>query len=147
MRREIEVLTRRWVTRVGAAFVLAACLAIPNAAAGDGTKKEASAEMKWGYKAARRGYWQEALVRFKHANDLTPNNSEILNNIAVAQEANGLYEQALLTYQTGLAINPNDSALKRNYARFQEFYASYIAPPDDLKETGDEGKADAKQDN
>ncbi len=141
------MLTRRWFTKVGAAFVLAACLAIPNAEAGDSTKKEASAEMEWGYKAARRGYWQEALVRFQHANDLTPDQPEILNNIAVAQEANGLFGQALLTYQTGLAIDPSDSALKRNYARFQEFYASYIAPPKDLTETAEEGKADAKQDN
>ncbi len=141
------MLTRRWFTRVGAAFVLAAFLAVPEAAAGDGAKKEASAEMEWGYKAARRGYWQEALVRFQHANDLTPNRPEVLNNIAVAQEANGFYEEALLTYQTGLAIDPGDGALKRNYARFQEFYASFIAPPEDLTETGDEGKDDAKQDN
>jgi Flp pilus assembly protein TadD len=141
------VLTRRWFTRVGAALVVAAFLAVPDAAAGDGAKKESSAEMSWGYKAARRGYWQEALMRFQHANDLTPNQPEILNNIAVAQEANGLFEQALLTYQTGLAIDPVDSALKRNYARFQEFYTSFIAPPKDLEETADEGKDDATQDN
>lgn len=147
MRREIEVLTRRWFTKVGAAFVVTAVLASTHVAAGDGTKKEASAEMEWGYKAARRGYWQEALLRFQHANDLTPDQPEILNNIAVAQEANGLFEQALLTYQTGLSIDPKDGALQRNYARFQEFYASFIAPPEEIKETGDEGKDDAKQNN
>jgi Flp pilus assembly protein TadD len=147
LRREIEVLTRGWFTKVGAAFVVTAVLASTHVAAGDGTKKEASAEMEWGYKAARRGYWQEALLRFQHANDLTPDQPEILNNIAVAQEANGLFEQALLTYQTGLSIDPKDGALQRNYARFQEFYASFIAPPEEIKETGDEGKDDAKQNN
>lgn len=141
------MLTRRWFTKVGAAFVVTAVLATCHVAAGDGTKKEASAEMEWGYKAARRGYWQEALMRFQHANQLTPDQPEILNNIAVAQEANGQFELALLTYQTGLSIDPKDGALQRNYARFQEFYASFIAPPEEIKETGDEGKDDAKQDN
>jgi len=141
------VLTRRWFTKAGAAFVVAMALASTHVAAGDSAKKEASAEMEWGYKAARRGYWQEALLRFQHANELTPDQPEILNNIAVAQEANGLFEQALLTYQTGLSIDPKDNALQRNYVRFQEFYASYVAPPQEIEETGDEGKDDAKQDN
>ena len=147
MRREIEVLTRRWFTKAGAAFVVAMALASTHVAAGDGAKKEAGAEMEWGYKAARRGYWQEALVRFQHANELTPDQPQILNNIAVAQEANGLFEQALLTYQTGLSIDPGNNALKRNYVRFQEFYASFIAPPEDLKETGDKGEDDANKNN
>ncbi len=147
MRREIVVLKRRWFTKVGAAFVVAMFLASTHVAAGDSAKKEASAEMEWGYKSARRGYWQEALLRFQHANQLTPDRPEILNNIAVAQEANGLFEQALLTYQMGLSIDPKDSALQRNYARFQEFYASFVAPPQEIKETADEGKDDAKQDN
>jgi tetratricopeptide (TPR) repeat protein len=130
--------------RVGAAFVVAAILASTNVAAGDGAKKEAGDDMKWGYKAARRGYWQEALMRFQHANELTPEQPRILNNIAVAQEANGLFEQALLTYQTGLAIDPGNAALQRNYARFQEFYASFIAPPKEIEETGEEGTDDAQ---
>ena len=110
---------------------------------GDPAAKEAGAEMKWGFKAARRGYWQEALMRFEHANELTPGQPRILNNIAVAQEANGLYEQALLTYQEGLTIAPNNNALRRNYMRFQEFYNSYISIPE---ETTDEG-ADEEETN
>lgn len=142
-RREIVVRTRKWMTTMGAAFVVVALCATSVATAGDSAKKEASEDMKWGYKAARRGYWQEALVRFQHANELTPDQPRILNNIAVAQEANGLYEQALLTYETGLSIAPGDGALQRNYARFKEFYASFIAPPPDIEETGDEGADDA----
>ncbi len=141
------VLTRRFMTRLGAALVVATLFASTYVAAGDGTKKEAGDDMEWGFKAARRGYWQEALMRFQRANELTPDQPRILNNIAVAQEANGLYEQALLTYQTGLSIDPRDRALQRNYARFQEFYASFIAPPAEITETGDEGNDDAQQDN
>lgn len=127
--------------------MLTALLGVAYVMAGDGTKNEAEADMEWGYKAARRGYWQEALMRFEHANELTPNQPRILNNIAVAQEANGLYEQALLTYQTGLAIAPNNDALRRNYMRFQEFYTTYIAKPDVGAETDgeEEGTDDAKE--
>jgi len=128
---------------MGAAFVLASMCAASVATAGDSAKKEASEDMKWGYKAARRGYWQEALVRFQHANELTPDQPRILNNIAVAQEANGRYEEALLTYQTGLSIAPGDRALQRNYVRFQEFYSSFVAPPPEIEETEDEGAEDA----
>jgi Flp pilus assembly protein TadD len=116
--------------------------------AGDPSAKEARAEMEWGFKAARRGYWLEALRRFEHANELTPDQPRILNNIAVALEANGLFEEALLTYQTGIAINPGDQALRRNYERFQEFYSTYIAPPDRLGEgERKEGAEDDSEDN
>jgi len=141
------VLKQRWFTRVGVPFAVAIAMAATNVYAGDSAKKEASADMEWGFKAARRGYWQEALLRFQHANELTPNQPRILNNIAVAQEANGLYEQALLTYETGLAIDPGNNGLRRNFARFQEFYAGYIAPPEDITETEDEGTDDANQGN
>jgi len=121
------VLQRGLILKTVIMGMLTALLGVGYVIAGDGTKNEAEADMEWGYKAARRGYWQEALMRFEHANELTPNQPRILNNIAVAQEANGLYEQALLTYQTGLAIAPNNDALRRNYMRFQEFYTTYIA--------------------
>lgn len=129
--------------KVGAMLALAAIIFAGAAFAGNPDAKEASAEMKWGFKAARKGYWQEALMRFEHANQLTPGQPRILNNVAVAQEANGLYEMALLTYQEGLSLDPNNNALRRNYSRYQEFYASYIAPP----EIGEEGGEDAQEDN
>jgi Flp pilus assembly protein TadD len=134
------------LTRLGAMLVLAATLSTGAAIAGDSNAKEASAEMKWGFKVARQGYWQEALMRFEHANELTPNQPRILNNVAVAQEANGLYEMALLTYQEGLAIDPNNNSLRRNFMRFQEFYASYIEPPEIADDKG-EGGQDAQKDN
>ena len=121
---------KKQLIKVGAALVLAAMISTGAAVAGDSNSKEASAEMKFGFKSARRGYWQEALMRFENANQLTPGQPRILNNIAVAQEANGLYEMALLTYQEGLALAPSNNALRRNYMRFQEFYSSYISPPE-----------------
>jgi tetratricopeptide (TPR) repeat protein len=138
------------VARIGVLlFLILGLTAVEVVVAADNSAKEASADMEFGYKAARRGYWQEALMRFEHANELTPGQPRILNNLAVAQEANGLYEEALLSYQTGLAIDPRNDALKRNYTRFQEFYASFIAPPEpeDGEEggEGDKGAADAEE--
>ena len=83
-------------------------------------------------------------MRFEHANELTPGQARILNNVAVAQEANGLFEMALLTYQEGLSLDPGNNALRRNYKRYQEFYASYIAPPEIAD---DEGGEDAQENN
>ena len=141
---------KKQLIRVGALLILAAAISAGDLSAGNPNAKEARAEMKWGFKAARNGYWQEALMRFEHANELTPNQPRILNNVAVAQEANGLYEMALLTYQEGLSLDPNNNALKRNFARYQEFFASYIAPPeitDDEGGDGDEGGEDAQKNN
>ena len=135
---------KKTLIKVGATLVLVAIISAGAVFAGNPDAKEASAEMKWGFKAARRGYWQEALMRFEHANELTPNQPRILNNVAVAQEANGLFEMALLTYQEGLSLDPNNNALRRNYVRYQAFYANYIAPPEISDEEGGE---DAQENN
>lgn len=135
---------KKTLIRVGATLVLVTIISAGAVFAGNPDAKEASAEMKWGFKAARQGYWQEALMRFEHANELTPNQPRILNNVAVAQEANGLFEMALLTYQEGLSLDPKNNALRRNYMRYQEFYANYIAPPEI---SDDEGGEDAQENN
>jgi tetratricopeptide (TPR) repeat protein len=145
LRRQKPLRNERETKWTVAALIMLAMFVAGAAAAGNPASKEAAAEMEWGYKAGRHGYWQEALMRFQRANELTPDQPRILNNVAVAEEANGLYEEALLTYQEGLAIAPNNDALRRNYMRFQEFYTTYIAPPEESGEqgTGGEGADDA----
>ena len=96
--------------------------------AGDPDKGRAADQMKWGYQAAKRGYWLEALNRFEKANGLTPNQPRILNNIAVALEASGRFEEALVAYETALGAAPNDKVLRRNFARFKEFYDAQVNP-------------------
>jgi tetratricopeptide (TPR) repeat protein len=97
--------------------------------AGNSVKDQARDQMKWGYKAAKRGYWLEALDRFERADQLTPDQPRILNNIAVALEASGRFEEALLTYETALNLAPNDRVLRRNFSQFREFYEARVAPP------------------
>ena len=66
-RRTSPVRKNEKTTRVAMALVLTVILASATAFAGNPDAKEAAADMEWGYKAARNGYWQEALLRFQHA--------------------------------------------------------------------------------
>jgi len=113
-----------------AGLVLAALLLLSAAVGGAANPKgEAAEQMKVGLKAANRGYWLEALMRFEQADTLTPNEPHILNNIAVALEAAGRFEQALLAYQSALAVAPEDRVLQRNYKSFKDFYDENVAAP------------------
>ncbi len=103
--------------------------------------------MEWGYKAARRGYWQEALLRFEHANQLTPDRPRILNNIAVAQEANGLFEQALLTYQMGLVDRSERQCAAAKLREVPGVLRELRRAAGGDQGAADEGVDDAKQDN
>lgn len=118
---------RRLVVVIASVLLIAQILGSSPVWAGDSAKDRASDQMKWGYQAARRGYWLEALDRFERANQLTPGQPRILNNIAVALEASGRFEEALLAYETALAVAPSDRVLQRNFAQFKEFYDAQIA--------------------
>jgi len=113
------------------------------APAKDPRVKQAKEQMEFGYKAARRGYWQEALDRFETADELTPNQVRILNNIAVALEANGRFDEARTTYRAALALDPSNRSVRRNLERFEEFYGSYAATgEEDADRDGVEGGDD-----
>ena len=120
----------------GVVLLLGLALLAGHAAAKDRPAKQAKEEIEFGYKAAKRGYWQEALQRFRLADELTPNQPRILNNIAVALEANGRFDEARIVYEAGLDLDPGNSALRKNYARFNEFYKAFVAEEDDETEAG-----------
>jgi len=123
----------RIVTSLAAAAV-AALLAVSTATAGDAAAKQASEQVERGYTAAKDGYWQEALFRFERADELTPNQPRILNNIAVSLEAAGRFEEALAAYESALGVAPNDQVLRRNYSRFKEFYEAQMKSAPDASE-------------
>ena len=83
--------------------------------------------MKEGYRAAKHGYWQEALMRFERARELAPHDAGVLNNVAVALEAVGRYEEAGEVYAEAFAIDPRDDRLLRNHRQYKDFYETYIA--------------------
>lgn len=99
----------------------------------------ASEQLEFGVTMAKRGLWSEALFRFQQAERLEPANSRVLNNLAVAYEANGMFEKALEAYQKALKTDPGSRDLKENYSRFVEFYQSFKAQPAEAAEGGEEG--------
>jgi len=101
-----------------------------------GAGLSAKDELKLGYKAARRGYWQEALYRFELAQGKRPQDPEILNNLAVALEAVGRYDDARGVYEQALSIAPGDRHLRRNRLQFEEFYTTHVAPDDEGETKG-----------
>lgn len=107
--------------RAGLLLVTAALAAACSSSAGVSAKQE----IRLGVAAAKRGYWQEAAFRFERARRQRPDDAQLLNNLAVAQEALGRYDEALETYKAALEHAPANRAIRRNYARFAEFFSSY----------------------
>lgn len=80
--------------------------------------------LTYGAQMARKGFWREALFRFKKAAEESPNDPRALNNLAVAYESVGETANALTAYKKALEQAPEDPKIKRNYARFAEYYTS-----------------------
>jgi len=106
-------------------IALLVAMMAPVADAGKGIKDNAESDIQFGVKMAQRGLWKEALFRFQQADLQSPNNGQVLNNIAVAYEAVGQYDKALEAYKRALQANSSDRDLKQNYSRFLEFYQAY----------------------
>lgn len=117
---------RRWRIAILAlalavsAGVLAGCGSAPTAPGG-----RADGQIAFGVQMAQLGLWSEALFRFQQAEKLAPSDFRVMNNLAVAYEANGDFDRALTYYQRALAAQPANRDLRRNYSRFAEFYNSF----------------------
>ncbi len=106
-------------------LLLAAC-----SSTGPDLSRQASLAMKAGVDAARNGYWHEAKFRFEQALELTGDDGELWNNLAVAHEALGEHGEARAAYDRAKELMSSSNHLSRNIARFDQFYSSYVAPPE-----------------
>ena len=88
------------------------------------TDTSAAAQRAYGAEMAKKGFWHEALFRFQKAAALSPNDSELQNNLAVAFEATGDTTRALAAYRRALELAPEETHIRRNYARFAEYYTA-----------------------
>ncbi|HEY7409481.1 MAG TPA: tetratricopeptide repeat protein [Vicinamibacteria bacterium] len=77
-------------------------------------------ELSFGIEAARRGLWNEARFRFEKAVALSPEDTEALNNLAVAYEQQGDFEKARATYDKALRLDPGNLYVQQNYDLFRE---------------------------
>ncbi|MGA7617640.1 MAG: tetratricopeptide repeat protein [Thermoanaerobaculia bacterium] len=82
-----------------------------------------STQMRVGVDFARKDLWREALFRFHRASELDSNDAMILNDLAVAYEANGDFEKAKATYGKALELDRSNPYIQKNYSRFVEFYS------------------------
>jgi Flp pilus assembly protein TadD len=112
------VLSRLFLT------ALAGALGAGAGCASTAVDTSAVAELSYGAKMAKQGYWREALFRFRKASTEKPDDGEIQNNLAVAYEAVGETAQALAAYRRALDLAPEETHIRRNYARFAEYYTA-----------------------
>ncbi len=82
-------------------------------------------ELAFGRKAAEFGLWNEAIFRWKKVVDNDPDNSDALNNLAVAYESVGNYERAGDLYQAALDLDEDSQAIRKNLKRFRSFYRKH----------------------
>ena len=109
-------------------LIMVGVLALSGAgfAVADSPESLAEDELEEGYRAARKGYWQEANMRFERANELDPGNIKVLNNLAVSLEAVGRWEDAKTVYEQALALEPDNNKVRKNFRLFSDFYGTYI---------------------
>jgi len=82
-------------------------------------------ELAFGRKAAEFGLWNEAIFRWERVVTKDPNNSDALNNLAVAYESVGNYEKAGNLYQAALDLDEDSQAIRKNLKRFRSFYRKH----------------------
>lgn len=117
--------TLRDPRRVSLVLLALALVAVTAGCSGAARGPSAEEQLEFGVRMARQGLWQEALFRFERADRMQPGDPKILNNLAVAQEANGRFQEALDTYRAALEVSPGNQDLKENYARFVDFFETY----------------------
>ncbi len=103
-----------------AAGLAVALLSAPGCASGP-LDTSAAAEKAYGAEMAKKGFWREALFRFRNAARQAPQDAEIQSDLAVAHEAVGETANALAAYRRALELAPEETHIRRNYARFAEY--------------------------
>lgn len=102
---------RRWAAVIVIALLGAA---YPSPHAGG---KEQKQLLKFAARMAKDGNWGEARYRWKKAAALEPENPFILNNIAVALEAEGEHEEAKRYYAEALDLSDGNDWIEDNALR------------------------------
>ena len=83
------------------------------------------AELEFGRQAAKFGLWNEAIFRWEKVVKEDPDNSDALNNLAVAYESVGNYEMASDLYEKALALDEDSADIRKNLKRFRSFYRKH----------------------
>ena len=88
-------------------------------------RKIIGAELEFGRQAAKFGLWNEAIFRWERVVKGDPENSDALNNLAVAYESVGNYDKAGKLYEQALALDEDSADIRKNMKRFRSFYRKH----------------------
>jgi Flp pilus assembly protein TadD len=108
--------------------VLVAALTL---AAGCGHRAGLDDYRNFAYRAARTGLWHEALDRWERADEMAPNDPDILNNLAVAHEALGDTLKAQELYERAVALDPDSDELRGNLLAFRQAHPELYPQEDE----------------
>ncbi|MCD6080254.1 MAG: hypothetical protein DRP73_04230 [Candidatus Omnitrophota bacterium] len=86
----------------------------------DLTKHQALIYQNQGREAQKNGDWEKALTYYKKAAYLNPYSPEILNDLALAYEKNGLYAKAEETLKKAIEVDGDYLSSYYNLARLYE---------------------------
>jgi Tfp pilus assembly protein PilF len=83
--------------------------------------KTAETQSQFGVRMAKMNLWREAMFRFRRAVEISPDDAQAHNNLAVALEANGDFDAAAKEYREALRLDRSNQHIQKNYSRFVEF--------------------------
>ena len=99
--------------RFAVLFLAAAVLGLGRCA---GTS--ASKPLREGVRAAERGRWDEAVLKWEAIRDAGGASAALHNNLAVAYEKQGSWDKARSAYEAALKLDPTNASIKDNYRKF-----------------------------
>ncbi len=97
-----------------AVLLLAAALLGLGGCAGTSATKP----LREGVRAAERGLWDEAVLKWEQIRDSGTATAAVHNNLAVAYEKKGLPDKARVEYEAALKLDPKNSSIKDNFRKF-----------------------------
>ncbi len=105
-----------------------------------GSKEWLEGQTRLAEVASQKGYWDEALYRWKQVIRFFPENGEAWNNLGIAFEAIGKWDEARYCYRVAIRLSPDNEYIRANYLRFLDLYKKYGKHPEQKKEKNNQKK-------
>jgi len=110
-----------------AVLLLAAALLGLGGCAGTSATKP----LREGVRAAERGLWDEAVLKWEALRDAGTASAALHNNLAVAYEKQGRHDRAKIEYEAALKLDPKNASVKDNYRKFLDNQAALAKERED----------------
>jgi len=98
-------------------FILLAIISSILIGCGFKSDESLKAYNEFAIKSAKKGLWNEAIMRWERLISADPNNAKYHNNLAVAYEAKGQLDLALIEYEKAIKLDPENKVYRYNYLK------------------------------